>query len=330
MLSDLSEFKWEAPVGTTGFYWERRRVLRYTVPTFQWFLRLKDGARYRVYSPFKEESGLFLIFVHTEATREGMLGFANRFGCLGENSFFEFKDEPGVKEEWHIPSDYLESFDEWRLQILLMRHLVHLWQNAVAENQEELSRWITFQGRKLVHRFPHPDLPKILVSRRAYVHGLKGNELVLTEDNTAELTGLLRKKDVVLAALLLIQEGVRWYFDIRLLASLRLDLEKRRLLLATFPQNLIHGLWLQFMRAVDGNRKHRICPTCKRWFELAPGLNRADRTTCSNSCRTRAYLQRQKQAVEMHAAGKKVDKIAKKLGSDVATVNKWISSKKER
>src|SRR5262249_28721259 len=327
MLNDLSQFKWRAPAGKAGYRWEQRRVLWNGVPTVEWFLTLEENLRCRAYFPFKEESGLFFHFVRTEPTREGMLGFANRFGLLGEMNF-ECVDEPGPKEDGYIASCYLESLGEWRLQILWMRHLVHLWQNAVEENQQELSRWITFKGGKLVHRFPDPDLPKMLRSRAGYIPGLKDDQLVLTEDNTEVLSGLLRKKDVVLAALLLIQEGVLgWYTGILLFAKLQLDLEKRRLLLSTFPRNLVHGMWLQFMRAVDGNRKYRICPTCQRWFELAPGLNRADRTTCSNSCRTRAYLQRRQQAVEMHAAGKKVKRIARELGSDVGTINKWIGGK---
>jgi hypothetical protein len=328
MLSDFSEFKWHAPVGTTGFYWEQRRVLQWRVSTLHWFLRQKDSASFRLYSPFKDEPGLFLTFVQTEATMEGVLGFANRFGSLGETSFFEFDDEPVLKED--IPSRYLESLDAWRLHILLMRHLAHLWQDAVEENQEELSRWITFKGGKLVHRFPHPELPEMLLSRGVSIPGLNDNQLVLTENNTAAVKELIRKKDVVLAALLLIEQGLGWYFDIRLVARLRLDWEQRRLVTTAFPQNLLHGMWLQFMRAINGDRKYRICPTCKRWFELAPGLNRADRTTCSNSCRTRAYMQRQVQAVEMHAAGKTVEKIAQELGSGVATVSKWIRGKQER
>ena len=66
MLSDLSHFKWNAPAGKAGYRWEQRRVLRFGVPTVEWFLMLEENLRCRAYFPFKEESGLFFYFVHFE------------------------------------------------------------------------------------------------------------------------------------------------------------------------------------------------------------------------------------------------------------------------
>jgi DNA-binding NarL/FixJ family response regulator len=79
-------------------------------------------------------------------------------------------------------------------------------------------------------------------------------------------------------------------------------------------------------RAIDGDRRYQQCPVCRRWFELTPGVHRADKLTCSQACRTRAYRHRQEKAVQLHAEGRTVRQIAKEIGSDVKTVRGWIQN----
>jgi hypothetical protein len=95
----------------------------------------------------------------------------------------------------------------------------------------------------------------------------------------------------------------------------------------------IDSLWgavcLQFAEAVTGGLNYQRCPACSRWFELTPGVNRANRLTCSDSCRQRAFRQRRDRARELHAEGKTVREVARELGSVLKTVKGWVSKRKE-
>jgi hypothetical protein len=102
------------------------------------------------------------------------------------------------------------------------------------------------------------------------------------------------------------------------------DALKRRPRLALRPPTLIRGLYLQFALAAFGGKQYRQCPACGRWFPLSPGVGRADKSTCTTSCRVKLYKGRRRRALELHAAGRKPKQIAKEIGSDVETVRTWI------
>ncbi len=95
------------------------------------------------------------------------------------------------------------------------------------------------------------------------------------------------------------------------------------------PPRLMDAMYLQFAHAILGNKNYQICQACGRWFELAPGLNRADRLTCSDYCRVKLYRLRQQRARELHGQGWSVKRISKELGSDTSTIKKWLSENKE-
>jgi hypothetical protein len=95
------------------------------------------------------------------------------------------------------------------------------------------------------------------------------------------------------------------------------------------PPSLWHAMYLQFAQAILGNKSYQLCQVCGRWFELAPGLNRADRQTCSDYCRVKLYRIRKQQARDLRSHGWSPQRIAKKLGSDIGTINNWISQNKE-
>jgi hypothetical protein len=95
------------------------------------------------------------------------------------------------------------------------------------------------------------------------------------------------------------------------------------------PPSLWHAIYLQFAQAIKGNKSYHLCQACGRWFELAPGLNRADRQTCSDYCRVKLYRIRKQQARDLRSHGWSLQRIAKKLGSDIDTINNWISQNKE-
>ncbi len=94
------------------------------------------------------------------------------------------------------------------------------------------------------------------------------------------------------------------------------------------PRDLATAMVLQLAAAVALNKEYRPCRVCGRYFELSPGLNRADRSTCSALCRKRSYRQRMARARKRHAQGKSLREIARELDTNVVTVKKWVLNQK--
>ena len=90
--------------------------------------------------------------------------------------------------------------------------------------------------------------------------------------------------------------------------------------------DLLAFMFYQLGHALIGGRRFRQCAVCGKWSLLAPGVNRADRTTCSGYCRLKRYRQRQAKAVELRRSGWSLQKIAQEIGSEVATVKKWLAA----
>jgi hypothetical protein len=88
---------------------------------------------------------------------------------------------------------------------------------------------------------------------------------------------------------------------------------------------LLAAVWLQLADAVSNDRTFGRCRECGKLFEVAPDAARTHRRFCSNGCRSRSYRERQERARQLHAAKKSFEEIAEELGSDVATVRKWIT-----
>jgi hypothetical protein len=83
-------------------------------------------------------------------------------------------------------------------------------------------------------------------------------------------------------------------------------------------------MFYQLGHAVIAGRRFRQCAVCGKWSLLLPGVNRKDRITCSGYCRLKLHRQRIS-ARELQRAGWSPKKIAKELGSDPASVERWLS-----
>jgi hypothetical protein len=92
--------------------------------------------------------------------------------------------------------------------------------------------------------------------------------------------------------------------------------------------DLFDFMFLQLGGALLENRPFRQCLTCGKWSLLTPGVNRADRITCSGYCRLKLYRQRRAEAVALHQSGWAPGRIAKKIGADIVKVKHWISQAK--
>ena len=91
---------------------------------------------------------------------------------------------------------------------------------------------------------------------------------------------------------------------------------------------LVEFMVFQLAFSVLEGRRFQQCPGCGQWFQLAPGRNRADRTTCSASCRFKMYRLRRRRASKLRAEGWTIKAIANEIGSDQVLVKQWLSNSK--
>jgi hypothetical protein len=89
------------------------------------------------------------------------------------------------------------------------------------------------------------------------------------------------------------------------------------------PDSLLSAMYLQFGAAVAGNKEHRSCKQCGRWFELVP-QDRGRTVFGSDKCKVQEYRGRQQRAAEMRASGRPPKEIATAIETDLATVKRWL------
>jgi hypothetical protein len=144
-----------------------------------------------------------------------------------------------------------------------------------------------------------------------------------------DLVDIVKPGDLIAPVLWYIQDALDITLRGRLEYRVRWDREQGRPIQSYEPKTLIEAIYLQFAETVAGRRRQQKCQGCGRWFELAPGVNRADRLTCTSACRQRAHRGRVARARELYAEGRSVKAIAAVLGSDPATIKGWVLDRRE-
>jgi hypothetical protein len=310
MTECLFGFSWSVPV--SGFRWSdfvEREEWRTDEPV----LVYDHMAPRRTFEPLRDERALFRNFAETEPKPDSILAFANRYGLLGKGveSSASFFHKQGGRER--PEAFWVEGLSAWQQAILRFRFLVTLWQLARTNDRKGLERFISWnQGR-------------VNVAEELY-DGFFGP--VSLENCVSEAK--VERGDTIGAALVIVQTHLNYALGEFVSPWLYWDTSARRSRLSFRVPSLWAAILLQFAEAVGGSHNYQRCAACSQWFELAPGINRANRLTCSDSCRQRFYRLRQDRAVELHQQGKTVREIARALGSDVATVKGWINKRKER
>lgn len=313
MAKSIFCFTW--PVSLSGYWWEEQDnigLFKESASVLAW----DKKAHVRYYSPLRDETGLFLTLAETPPEADSMLGFANRFGRLG----------PGVDDtatmRWIIgetrprsPQRPIERIDSWIGAIRWLHHLVALWQAARSRDEKTLAELLLWEDDSVLFlSFPGKSSASSEVDDRCRFH----------------FTGTpLRIGDNVTAAFLYLHKNLNQQLRLLISPSLAWDYGEHQSELSFEVCSLWAAILLQFAEALGGQHDYQRCAGCSRWFELAPGVNRADRLTCSDSCRQRFYRMRRERAVELNSQGKTARKIAKELGSDLKTVKGWINRAKE-
>src|SRR5262249_52929938 len=145
-----------------------------------------------------------------------------------------------------------ERYVKWRFHILWLRYIVHLWQLAKAENTGALSRRIVLKQGRIFFRLPkllsrawlEPEILGVLLSTTGSAIVWSKNDPKMGRDVDMLATG-----DVVLGALLFLQEQFENMGLIALRPRLTLDRNQRRLVFGVVPESLLAALWLQFALA---------------------------------------------------------------------------------
>jgi hypothetical protein len=298
------QFFWQVPKG--GHHWAEGCLPGEATPQSVLCWQSPTG---REYAPLQEHTGLFREFAGTGETPEAVLAFANRYGSLGIAR--PLSPPPGSRE----PRVYGEPFAEWCAHIRALREQVNLGDMVRRGDVERLAQLVLWQ------KGTAPGERLCVVYPRSY-----------TEPQSAHLGGgqgePFHPGDVIGPALASLQTNVNGHLQGRVSPQLLHIPRRGEMGLYLVPSSLLGALWLQLAQAVAGDKEHRQCAQCGKWFEVSPGTARPDRVFCSTACRSRAYRERKERAREMHAAGKTAKEIAKELGTGAGQVKKWVANTK--
>jgi hypothetical protein len=276
------------------------------------------GVRNREYFPMREVPLLFLTFAHTPPEPEPLLAFASSYGPLGQGVGCDAKDLPNpevpklVKRsrefDWPGWTESWETLDAWRAAARLLRYGVDLWQAARSGDREALVRLLEPGAEYLrpIPLLPHGSEPLRLSWGWLKGFGAEPGDLI-----AAGFVSL----NLLLTSLL---DGLTF-------PCFTWNSRNRHSVPSYRPKSLWGAMLTQFADALTQDRHFQSCPSCLKWFELAPGVNRSDRTTCSPACRQKQYRQRVDRARQLKAEGMPFRQIAAELGSDPKTIRRWLS-----
>jgi hypothetical protein len=313
MTHGVFGFEWHAPIDDGQVTEDEDRQLRFSA---------RGG--FRVYRPLDDEPCLFRAFVELPGAPDEItvlpgsdmdptLAFARRYGAL------TFRVGDAVP-----PPARVESVYDWMTHISWMKYLAALWDLLEQNDLDGLSEVVRWRGNR-VALFSHlrPEGVNIRVANPPF--GSAGCWPPSTYRAVPEeLSAIIRPGDVAGAALWYLQEGLDGVLGRRPRYRIGWDLEAQRPIERIEPDTLADAMYVQLAQTVACRRKQQKCQGCGRWFELAPGVNRADRLSCSAACRQRSHRWRIARAQQRHAQGLSLRAIADEVGSDVATVKGWL------
>jgi hypothetical protein len=236
---------------------------------------------------------LFRDFADLDGTAEAVLDFANRYGGLGQT-----KD--------HL-MDYLAS---WRQHIAGIRELVQLAEALDSGDGRQIK---TALGTIT------PEDKQAISERRQKPDAVVNTTSITTEEYAHAALARIGR-------VLLTRKG---FFE-NLSLEGGWDQRTSRVQARFRHDHLIGFMRFQLGVSLIEGWSFRRCEGCGKWFRLAPGVNRADRTTCTPSCRFQQYRRRRRRAVELHQGGWTPKAIAAEIGSDVRKVKEWIKKASQR
>lgn len=270
MSDSIFTFLWEVPDANFYVHQEKggtaKQAQRLVTTGFP------SGVRFplkRSYSPLKDHPGLFREFAEIGQAQRNILLFANEYGYLWGTGNGVWVCLPKGKMGWGEP------LADWREEIQEMHVGLELWQMIQSKDYDglrEVIRWEARNNEKLSVRYQTGKRSRLISSKKFRPNLLK----FFHEADPIEPARTYLQR--------LIDERMQHYVSSRLLFTSE---DREALNLYFVPQNLLGCLWLQFARAVDGNKQFRRCAMCEKFIEhsLDRTGSRSDKKTCSDKCR---------------------------------------------
>ncbi len=287
MADELTAFLWAVPA--RGYSWEKLRLapnlLNQKVPAKRLAgpngeievltegVPLQAQTEWRSYRPLIDNDGLFKEFaLQTPPTHEGILAFANKYGALGGSAEVRVLLPTGAAAAVVGTG---EPAQVWEAEIIEMRRLVTLWESAKSKDSKKLA-----------------DHIKWTIDGAVLYEDQRTKALIANGQMNSDRLAYFRRGDLTAPALWHIQErlnlkliehsvSVRLLWDSRTHTSLSVHM---------VPTSLISCLWLQFGKAVAGNRDYRQCGNCEKWFEVGGSTGaRSDKKFCTPTCKAAAH-----------------------------------------
>ena len=206
-----------------------------------------------------------------------------------------------------------------------MHHLVRLWQAATDGDLGVLSEYIKWKSDPTTKAVTSVSYEEP-TSGLGIMKPTRSFSLIASELHRPELFGDFTRGDYVGPALHALQAGINKILQKHPVnPRLLWDPNHRRMSLYLAPTSLLGAIWLQLAQAIQGNKQYRQCEQCLRWFEVGAQV-REDAKFCKQSCRSKAYRERRKEARQLHESGLSFKEIAKRFDTKVTTVKGWIKS----
>lgn len=329
-MRDSRHFEFTWPVHASGYAWGSPRPGSYLPEDEGWHRQLApveaDGP-VRRYEPLREHPALFRTFADLDLGQEvdGFVRFANQYGLLGRPPAGYRLEVEGLQ----VGDGLLDTWDlhrAWWAATLAMRDAIFLGDLIRAGDRAQLKEHVRWEGTDRVVYDPRTNLPRSAF-RVPFME--LGVAVIASRQQRPDWLGHFTPGDVVTPALSHLTANVnKWLCgltDARLYLNDSDSRPKSRLV----PNSLLGALWLQFHLSIANGTEYRQCDICRSWFEISPRVNRATKVHCGDGCRSQAFRDRKKRAVQLHEGGKSVAEIAKELGSDVPTVRKWVREREE-
>jgi hypothetical protein len=307
-LAECFAFTWRRRGNGEGFRWEQNQ-------TFGRLLVGPPDDRLLDYEPLAEETGLFLTFAHLGGSEEAFLRFANRYGRLGTHHT--------------LGPQRGEPLEEWQRHHRWMRFLADL-RSACRTGGPKLGKVVRWQRGEVLYSFP-----KIGTSQNESWRHLGSLRKRLLDKNGQPL---FQPGDLQGPALWFLAFAINdWLDELQkrqkpITPRMVWSHEDQRPQFVFSPSSLLGAMVCQFAAALHGAWPFKECAFCHRFFRLAPGINRANRLTCSHTCKQYLHNRRVERARKLRAQGRTFRQIAHELNvkprgekSSVEMVKTWIA-----
>ena len=245
------------------------------------------------------------------ASEDEIVKFAGKYGWLGSPMQTQLLRGKPVGPGIALRKMFGERITDWQDEVATMAHLVRLWDATTTKGDHAtLKEFVTWEAN----------------GDGVWYEGILGQTAVARTSYKEEFFKNLNTGELVRPALEFVRTKVTERLDKSGIANRLLwDPSYRRQKLHVVPESLVAALWLQFAKAIEGDKKYRQCEQCNRWFEVA-AEKREDAKFCQNACRSKAYRERQKTARKLRSEGVPVREIARRLESDTKTITRWIKT----